>query len=250
MTSVVTRSGAAFALAGVAFIVYPLLRPYVPEEGLAGARSFAGAGWLVAHTAAMAGFVLLALALRSWAARPPGTWRATSVRRAELVAWLAVAFLLPYYGAEAFGLRAVGSYAVEHGAPEALSIADTFRMAPFEVTTFGVGLLLLAAVGVLLTMGLWHSGGLIRLAGAATGLGLVLFLPQFFGSAGLRIGHGFLLGAGLLALGMLLSVTGGSLSVSSASGRTPEPAVRGPVPSAPPTAGRPEDRAPHAAAEG
>ena len=36
----------------------------------------------------------------------------------------------PYYGAEAFGLAAVGAYTENHGAPQVLSIADDFRYAP------------------------------------------------------------------------------------------------------------------------
>jgi hypothetical protein len=144
--------------------------------------------------------VLLALVLRAAAGSSPWAWSGRPVRRAELVALLAAAFLLPYYGAETFGLRALGGYALEHGDPAVLAVADTFRLAPFAVSTFAVGLLLLGLLGVLLARGLWAEGGLTRLGGLVTGAGLVLFLPQFFSAPVLRVGHGLLLGAGLMLL--------------------------------------------------
>ena len=54
--------------------------------------------------------------------------------------WLAVALLLPYYGAEAYGLNELGRYATEHGDAGVLDVADAFRYAPFEMTTFALGL--------------------------------------------------------------------------------------------------------------
>ena len=43
------------------------------------------------------------------------------------------------------------------------------------------------------------------MAAVAVGLGLLLYLPQFFGSPAMRIGHGVLLGLGCLALGLILA---------------------------------------------
>ena len=61
--------------------------------------------------------------------------------------WLAVALLLPYYGAEAYGLNELGRYATEHGDAGVLDVADAFRYAPFEMTTFALGLFVLVLVG-------------------------------------------------------------------------------------------------------
>lgn len=238
-------SVAALAVAGAAFIAYPVLRPYAPETGMEGARAFAGSGWLVAHTAAMVGFVLVALVLRAWTLRSPWSWHPASARRAELTAWLAAAFLLPYYGAETFGLRAMGRYAADQQDAGVLEIADAFRLAPFEATTFGIGLVLLAVVGVLLVRGLWPAGGLARIGGVLTGLGLVLFLPQFFGTPGARIGHGILLGLGLLVLSGATAVSRQPARVASR-----EPGGHRPALAAPPTATQPAARARHGAGEG
>ena len=114
--------------------------------------------------------------------------------------WLAVVLLLPYYGAEAYGLGAVGRYARD-GHTEVLTVAESFRYAPFEVTTFGVGLMLLAVVGGLLVRATWGvADGPARLGGALTGLGLATFLPQFFAAPELRMAHGVVLGLGLAVL--------------------------------------------------
>lgn len=189
------------AVAGLSLGGYPLLRPYGPEKGLAGAHDFASPAWLAAHVLGMVGFVSLALAARSAAgSSDPWPWSGRPIRVMETRLWLAVAFLLPYYGAEAYGLHELGRYAVHDGDPGVLDVADAFRYAPFEVSTFAAGLLLLGLVGVQLARGLWHSGGLGRAGGLLAGLGLVTYLPQFFGAPEARMTHGVVLAAGLVLL--------------------------------------------------
>lgn len=78
-------------------------------------------------------------------------------------------------------------------------------MGATQVTMFGVGLLAVAGAGVALAIATWSGGVLVRVAGLATGAGLALYLPQFFAAPVLRVGHGVLLGAGLLALAVGLS---------------------------------------------
>lgn len=196
-------TAAWFAAAGLAFAGYPLLRPWGPESGLRGAEDFASTAWVLSHVLGMVGFVALALGLRAAArgqavGRAPWSWTGHPVHKAESRAWLAVALLLPYYGAEAYGLQAVGSHALEHDAAGVLAIADTFRYAPVAVGTFGTGLLLLVLVGARLAHGLWHAGPRARAGGLASGLALATYLPQFFTAPEVRVAHGILLGVGLL----------------------------------------------------
>jgi len=191
---------AGFAVAGLALAAYPALRPYGPERGLAGAADFGSNLWLAAHALGMLGFVSLALGLRAAAARTPWTWTGRPVRETETRAWLAVALLLPYYGAEAYGLNQVGRYATEHSDVGVLDVADAFRYAPFEITTFTLGLFALVLVGGRLAHGMWRSGAVGRLGGLLAGLGLATYLPQFFGTPGLRVAHGLVLGLSLLRM--------------------------------------------------
>jgi hypothetical protein len=195
-----TAAAAGLVVSGISFAAYPLLRPFGPEAGQAFAADLASWTWLAAHVLAMVAFTALALSLRTLAAI--GTawpWRRASLRAAELRMWLAVALLLPYYGAETYGLQALGRYALG-GDSDVLAVADSFRYAPFAATTFAVGLLLLMLVGLHLVKGTWVGGRATRVGGLLTGTGLATYLPQFFTMPELRVAHGLLLGLGLIQL--------------------------------------------------
>ncbi|WP_182524583.1 hypothetical protein [Nocardioides dongkuii] len=187
----------ALVLAGLALAGYPALRPYGPETGLEGAADLGSTAWLVSHVLGMLGFVLVALALRS-ASVAGVAWRGLPLRSVESRAWVAVALLLPYYGAEAYGLNELGRHATATGDATVLDVADAFRYAPLEVATFAAGLLVLAVVGVHLARGRWAVGGVARWGGLLAGAGLATYLPQFFATPELRVAHGAVLGLGLL----------------------------------------------------
>ncbi len=195
-----TSVRAGLVAAGLALAAYPALRPYGPESGAEGAADLGSTAWLASHSLAMLGFVLLAFALRSAVVSTPWPWAGQPVRKAESRMWLAVVLLLPYYGAEAFGLNALAQYAGERGDWRVLDVADAFRYAPLPMTTFALGLLALALVGGRLAHGLWHSGAAGRAGGLLAGLGLATYLPQFFGAPGVRVAHGLVLGLGLVLM--------------------------------------------------
>jgi hypothetical protein len=192
-------------VSGIAFAAYPLLRPYGPETGAAFAADLASPLWLAAHVLGMVGFTSLALALRSLVRTgTPWRWGGRPLRTVETSMWLALALLLPYYGSEAYGLNAVGRYAIQ-GDTDVLSVAGSFRTAPFEATTFAAGLLLLMLVGGRLVRGTWPAGGTTRVGGLLAGVGLATYLPQFFASPEVRMAHGVVLGLGLVALARSVS---------------------------------------------
>jgi hypothetical protein len=130
-----------------------------------------------------------------------------------------------YFGAEIFGIRTLARAASRTGD---LGLLDEVRMQTPAVAVFGAGLLLLAAAGVLLAVGLWRQGAGARWAGVLTGAGLVLFLPQFFGTPAVRIAHGVLLSVGLalVARHALARPVGGA----SADATTPVAAPHGVAP--------------------
>ena len=195
-----TPAVAGLTVSGLAFAAYPLLRPYGPETGQGFAADLASPLWLASHVLGMVGFTALALALRALATTgTPWRWTGRPLRTVETRMWLALALLLPYYGAEAYGLSAVGRHALR-GDTGVLAVADSFRMAPFEVTTFTTGLLLLLLVGGRLAHGTWAAGGTTRVGGLLTGVGLATYLPQFFATPEVRMAHGIVLGLGLVVL--------------------------------------------------
>jgi hypothetical protein len=200
-----TIGAAALFVAGLLFLLYPALRPYADETTLAGAEAFASTAWVASHTAGIVAFILLPLGLRAlastttpaaWSTRIPGR----AVRSAAVLAWLGGSLVLPYYGAEAFGLQVIGARAVTDADASLLKLADDFRLGAVPVTIFGAGLVLLAAAGVTLMIASRTAGAAVRIGSLLTGVGLLLYLPQFFASPALRIAHGAVLAAGLAVL--------------------------------------------------
>src|SRR5690554_3096992 len=115
----VRRGGpAALALAGAAFIAYPALRPYSDETTLAGAEAMASPAWVVSHVLGIAGFVLVALGIAmTLRGRLAG-------RRSTALAWLGAALVLPYYGAETFGLQVIAQHALAEDSTAVLVLAE------------------------------------------------------------------------------------------------------------------------------
>jgi hypothetical protein len=193
------RTTWAWWLAGLAFALYPALRPYADERTLGGLAGMASTRWLLAHLLGMLGFALLPVALGTLATSPTDAG-ARLLRRARGLAYAGAVAVLPYYGGEAFGLHAVGAYATGTAEPALLAVVDGFRYQPAAITLFGVGLLAVAAAGVSTWLASAGSGRRRRLATGLLALGLVLFLPQFFAPAAVRVAHGVLLGLGCWAV--------------------------------------------------
>lgn len=147
-------------VAGLAMAAYLVSRPY-PDD-------FTSPWWIISHTLGMVAFVALAIL----GDRVGGRTR-------PLLA-LGAALVLPFYGAETFGLAA--------GADPAL-----FRGQPVALTMFALGLVAIAAGGILLA----------RRTAVAVPLGVLmaLVLPQFWLPATGRITFGiaFLLAAAWFA---------------------------------------------------
>ena len=141
----------------------------------------------------------------SWLAAPAGARPAVA---ATVLTWLGTSLVLPYYGAETFGLQVIGARAVADGDATLLELAPDFRYGALSMTLFAAGLLALTAAGILLAVARWSSGTLARTGGLLLGLGLALYLPQFFGPPSVRIAHGLLLAVGGAVTAVALLRTG------------------------------------------
>ncbi len=106
---------------GILFVLYPAIRPFSDESSLQGAEAFASSAWVLA-------FILLALGPLGLYLRLQAT---TAARRSALLAlvlgWTGVGLTLPYYGAEAFGLHAVGQEALTQHNAALLSLVNSVR---------------------------------------------------------------------------------------------------------------------------
>jgi hypothetical protein len=198
------RAGAvALAVAGVLFLAYPALRPWHDENTVSGAtHSMSSGAWVAAHFFAMVGFILLPLGLLALRAAVASTRTESTALLATVFAWIGAGLVLPYYGAEDFGLHAIAG---PHGhGVDLLALVKAVRYQPVAITIFGIGLILLAVAGILAGVAVWRSGVLPKVAGVLFAVGFALYLPQFFGPAVLRIAHGVLVAVGCLVLAAAL----------------------------------------------
>ncbi|MGC5051893.1 hypothetical protein ACLQ2S_10640 [Micromonospora sp. DT48] len=206
------RAGAAaLAAAAVMFVLYPALRPWHDESTAAGAlASMSASTWVPSHTFAMIGFILVPLGLLALARTVADTGSDRTLVAAFVTSTVGTGLVLPYYGAEAFGLHAIARQATTNPQIDLLALADQVRYHPIAASTFGIGLAALGVGAALAAVAIWRDNLLPRLSGVPFALGFLLFLPQFFTPPAVRISHGVLIGAGLLWLATALWRTAGA----------------------------------------
>ena len=150
------------------FALYPALRPFSDEKSLDSARAFASTRWLVAHSLGIAAFILLAVGLFAVYEHIQDTTAHRTARAGLLLSWIGVGLVLPYYGAEVFGLHAAGQQALTTGD---IGTFDTLIHAiRWEAGIWFIiaGLLLLAAGTITFAVAVWRSAALCPGATAAT----------------------------------------------------------------------------------
>jgi hypothetical protein len=192
------RVGAlVLAVSGIFFVLYPLIRPFSDEASLQGAEAFASPAWILAHTLAVLGFILLIWGMFNIYV----ILHRTSVERIILwglgLSWLGVGLTLPFYGAEVFGLHAIGQAAVQQQNTDLLDLANQIRFGP-GFTVIIVGLLSLAVGAILVSVAIWRSDSLPKWSGVPLALGFALYIPQYVASQPIRIAHGLLIAVGCL----------------------------------------------------
>ena len=202
-----TFFAACFALSGLFFVLYPAIRPFSSEVGLDGAQAFASSKWILAHSLGILGFVLLGLGTLGLYLRLEGTPPAKRMLTALVTVWLGVTLTIPYYGAEVFGLHAVGQRVVSQNTPALLEPLTHDIRWEAGIYFILLGLLLLAVGAILVATVVWRSERFNRWSGVPLAAGLVLYIPQFTGPQSVRIAHGLLMLAGCALLGWELART-------------------------------------------
>jgi hypothetical protein len=195
----------ALAVAGVLFFLYPALRPWRDESTVEGATEAMSSDWWVAtHLFAMIGFILVPLSLFAVRRVVDRTAAEPLALIAAVTTWIGAGLTLPYYGAEAFALNTIAAKARQGQPLDVLDLVDGIRFNATAATVFGLGLVLLGVGTVLAAVAIWRSGVLPRYSGLFFALGFALFIPQFFGPAAVRIGHGVLVLGGCVWLAAAL----------------------------------------------
>lgn len=179
----------SLALSGILFVLYPAIRPFSDESSLQGAAAFASLSWVLAHTLGMMAFLLLVLGLFGLFLHLQETTAQRITLPALVLSWIGVGLTLPYYGAETFGLRAIGQEALKQHNPALVSLANSVRLE--QGAAFIVGGLFLLTIGtILFAIAIWRSGSFPRWSGIPLAAGFALYLPQFFTPQFIRVSHG------------------------------------------------------------
>ncbi|HKW70446.1 MAG TPA: hypothetical protein VJP81_07665 [Candidatus Dormibacteraeota bacterium] len=198
-TAPLRLTSACFVVAGLLFVLYPTIRPFSDETSLQGAAAFGSNAWVVSHSLAIVGFMLLALGML-------GVYLAlqrTPVEALMLVAvgltWVGIGLTLPFYGAEVFGLHAIGQAALSRHDASLVALASDVRGEP-GIWFIVIGLLLLGVGIVFFAIAAWRSGILVPWIGIPLAVGFALYLPQFTAPQLIRMLHGLFItmGCGLV----------------------------------------------------
>ena len=200
-----TQMGAvAFAIAGVLFAVYEVVAPRADETTLDGAAAWASAGWAIAHISAIVGLILIPLGYGAIRGFLDGTPQERTAHLAAVIGYIGSGLTISYYGAEVYGLKAIGERAVADGDPSLTDVGNDFRLDPTAMIIFAIGLLLIAVAAVLASIAVWRSGTLPRWSAVPLAALLVTMLPQYFLPHAWRIVCGALVAVSALWLAAAL----------------------------------------------
>lgn len=188
-------SALALALAGLCFVLYPVLRPFSDEASMQGAAAFASTPWLVSHILAITAFIMLGLGLQAVAVGLDALRGTSWVDWGLPLYWVGTGFVIAFYGAETYGLHALGQAALNRQEASLLELAQAVRSGT-GLLLFVMGFLAMAVAAIGLAVALRRSEQFGRWVGLPLALGMALYIPQFFWGQPLRVAHGVLLGWG------------------------------------------------------
>lgn len=207
----------AFVVAGLLFFIYPALRPFSDETTLQGAAAFGSTAWIVSHSFAIAGFILIVLGLFGIFLRLQHTTAETPALIALVLSWIGAGLTLPFYGAEVFGLHAIGLRALKENNAALVSLADAVRGEP-GIWFILVGLAVLGLGVIIEAIAIWRSRTLTRWVGIPLAVGFALYIPQFQAPQALRVAHGLLITIGCLLIAWTVMREGAPTTSSHAAG--------------------------------
>jgi hypothetical protein len=182
----------SLVLAGIFFVLYPAIRPFSDEISLQGAAAFASPSWVVAHSLAIAAFILLTLGLCGLYIHLQETAVERLAFLALILSWIGVGWTLPYYGAETYALHAIGQEALQQNNAALLSLANSIRFG-VGIVFFGTGLFLIAVGTILFGIAIWKSHTLPKWSGILLAIGFGLYIPQYVTPQIVRVLHGLLI---------------------------------------------------------
>lgn len=188
-----------FVISGIAFALYPMIRPFSDEASMQGAAAFASVEWMVSHILGMIAFTFLPLGFLGIFNTLEKGSLTSSAYNAVWLSIIGIGFTLPYYGGETFGLHAIGNEALRQQSENLVGLEAIVRSGP-GLVMFVIGLILLSVSSLIISVVLWKSGKYLKWSGVPLAIGMILYLPQFLLDQPFRIAHGLLVSFGCLLI--------------------------------------------------
>ena len=191
-------TAACLVIAGVFFVLFPVVRPFFDESSIQGARGFASNQWVIAHSLGIGGFILLSLGfLGLYLIHLRDTRVERWALRGFVLCLVGAGLTLPFFGAEAFGLQVIGSAAVNQNNNAALIplLVNQVRFGP-GLAFIVSGLLCIAAATIVMAAVAWKSQALPKWSGIPLAAGFAVYILQLQGDPSfqvIRIGVGILI---------------------------------------------------------
>lgn len=200
-------TAAYLVIAGVFFVLFPVVRPFFDESSIQGAQEFASDQWVIAHSLGIGGFILLSLGFLGLYLHLRGTRIELWALRGFVLCLVGTGLTLPFFGAEAFGLQVIGSAAVNQNNAALIPLVNQLRFGP-GIAFIVSGLLCVAAATIVMAAVAWKSQALPKWSGIPLAAGFAVYIPQLQGDPifqVIRIGVGILIliGCCWLAWGMV-----------------------------------------------
>lgn len=189
-------TAACLVIAGMFFVLFPVVRPFFDESSIQSAREFASNQWVIAHCLGIGGFILLSLGFLGLYLHLRDTRVERWALRGFLLCLVGAGLTLPFFGAEAFGLQVIGSAAVNQNNAAALThLVNQLRFGP-GIAFIVSGLLCVAAASIVMAAAVGRSQALPKWSGIPLAAGFAVYIPQLQGDPSfqvIRIGVGILI---------------------------------------------------------
>ena len=184
-----------FIIAGVFFVLFPMIRPFFDESSIQGSREFASNKWVIAHSLGIGGFILLPLGFLGLYLYLRDSRVERLALRGFVLCLVGAGLTLPFFGAEAFGLQVIRSGAVTQNNAYLIPLVNQLRIGP-GIAFILSGLLRVAAATIVMAAAVWKSHALPKWSSIPLAAGFAAYVPQLQGDPTfqvIRIGVGILI---------------------------------------------------------
>jgi len=170
-------TASCLVIAGVFFVLFPIIRPFFDESSIQGSREFASNKWVIAHSLRIGGFILLSLGFLGLYLYLRDSRVERLALRGFALCLVGAGLTLPFFGAEAFGLQIIGSGVVTQNNASLIPLVNQLRFGP-GIAFILSGLVWVAAATIIIAAAVWKSQALPKWSGIPLAACFTAYIPQ------------------------------------------------------------------------